>query len=474
MDKEFKKRYGFSWVTIASLFFMWGFITCLNYLLVPYLQQVFDLSNFWSNFVAVSFFLAYFLVSLGYYFLSTLVGDPAKKIGYKNTIVLGLMLSAIGCFLFFLETSTEDPQFVYFLGAIFLLGAGFSFLQIASNPLILGMGPAETEFSRLNLTQVFNSLGTTLAPVIGGLVLFHLYNGGESTSTFRDPSAVQIPYLILTSALLILSGVVFFAEIPEPQDAQNPTMEIARQLPERRGALQYPYLIFGMIAIFCYVGAEVSIGTNLVGYMKGAYSFDNLTACFYLAYYWGGAMIGRFMGAISMYKDFSRGKKMLLMFVSAIVFFFVIYFSARIPLIQVAYFWGFIILNYIVFLLANSRPSRTTGYFAVVNIILLVFMLCSDNILSLWAVLSVGLFNSIMFSNIFTMAVDRLGKYTAQGSALLVMMIIGGAVVPPLQGWVADQTNAHIAFVVPLICYFYLVFYGFAGHKWGKKALNQK
>ena len=466
MDSELKKRYGFSWVTVASLFFMWGFITCLNYLLVPYLQQVFDLNNFWSNFVPVSFFLAYFLVSLGYYFLSTIWGDPAKKIGYKNTIVLGLMLSVIGCFLFFLETSTPAPQFFYFLGAIFLLGAGFSFLQIASNPLILGMGPAETSYSRLNLTQVFNSLGTTLAPVIGGYVLFQLFNGDEETSTFSDPSAVQIPYLIMTSALLILTGVVFLTNIPEPQD--NDSLDGKKEMISRRGALQYPYLVFGMIAIFCYVGAEVSIGTNLVGYVKEAFDFDNLTACFYLAYYWGSAMIGRFLGAISMYNRFSLSEKAGLMLLAAVVLFAVIFLSTDLNFSQVVYFWFFVALNYVVFFLAKSRPSRTLGFFAIVNIALLSFMLCFENELSLWALLSVGLFNSIMFSNIFTMALEGLGKYTSQGSSLLVMMIIGGAVIPPLQGWVADQLGAHRAFVVPLVCYAYLVFYGFAGHKWGK------
>ena len=466
MEENKVQNYSFSLVKLTMLFFMWGFITCLNDILIPYLKGVFDLSQFEATLVQLAFFFAYFVVSLIYFAVSATFGDPIRKIGYKNTISLGLFISAVACFLFFIEADSETPVFAIFLLALFLLGAGFTFLQIAANPLVAMLGTPETASSRLNLSQAFNSLGTTLAPIIGGVLIFDyfLVDG-------QGASSVRIPYLVLASLLLILFGVIFFAEIP------NVNVVDDQKGLDKLGALRHPHLRYGMIGIFCYVGAEVAIGSNLVEYMKNIHSMTELNASKLLTFYWGGAMIGRFMGSISMSK-MDMHLKCISMVLSAVaslaLIFCVIGLSADMTLKQffafffdmkVYYFLFFLVLNFVVFIMAKSLPSRTLGLFAVMNMLLITLMLIMDNEVSLWAILAVGLFNSIMFPNLVTLAIDGLGEYTSQGSSLLVMMILGGAVVPPLQGLLSDSINAHVAFVLPLACYAYLVWYGYVGCK---------
>lgn len=473
MENEKRQDFTLPLVTLTTLFFMWGFITSMNDILIPYLQNVFELSHFQSNLVQFAFFTPYFIVSLIYFLISIFICDPISKIGYKNMIISGLLISAISCFLFYNEACSSSPHFEMFLLDLFLLGSGFSFLQIAANPLVAIMGKPETASSRLNLSQGFNSLGTTLAPIVGGFFVFNYFAKDEAGA-----SAVQIPYLVLASVLLLLAGVIFFSNIP------NVESETAVDNMENKvGALVYPHLVFGMIGIFCYVGGEVAIGSNLVSFMEKFHGMTKEAASTLLSFYWGGAMIGRFLGAISM-SQMKTVKKNLLMAVSAVVAFsfivLVIQLSSvllpdriEVSLDNVAYFVGFLVLNYFVFLAAKSVPSRTLGLFAVVNMALITIMLLTDGDISLWMILAVGLFNSIMFSNVFTLAIDGLGKYTSQGSSLLVMMILGGAVVPPIQGVVADHIGEHAAFVVPLFCYAYLVWYGFVGSRM-RKPLTEK
>lgn len=457
-----KSNYTVPLITLTTLFFMWGFITCLNDILIPFLKGVFELSHFQANLVQFAFFAAYFVISLIYFIISATLGDPILKIGYKNTIVAGLLISSCACFLFFWEAGSSNPKFAVFLSALFLLGSGFTFLQIAANPLVSLLGTSDTASSRLNLSQGFNSLGTTIAPVIGGYFIFKYFVTDETGGA----SAVQIPYLFLASVLLILAGIIFFSKIPDGN------MDASEKLDKKAGALQYPHLVFGMIGIFCYVGAEVTIGSNLITYMKDYHGLEEALATPFLAYYWGGSMIGRFMGSISMSK-MKSAKKYLLMAAVGLVTFALIYSITDATIKEVVYFLLFLILNYLVFIAAKSIPSRTLGYFAVVNMILIAIMLLTTGSISLWSILGVGLFNSIMFSNIFTLAIDGLEKYTSQGSSLLVMMILGGAVLPPLQGLIADTANPHIAFVLPLVCYAYLVWYGFVGCRIRKKNVKE-
>ncbi|MDR1729177.1 MAG: sugar MFS transporter [Prevotellaceae bacterium] len=445
-------------VTLTTLFFMWGFITCLNDILIPFLRGVFELSHFQANLVQFAFFTAYFVISLIYFTISATLGDPILKVGYKNTIVAGLLISCVACFLLFNEAGGEVPRFGMFLFSLFLLGSGFAFLQIAANPLVSLLGSADTASSRLNFTQGFNSLGTTIAPVIGGYFIFKYF----VTDASSGAAAVKFPYLFLAGILLLLAILIYFARIP------NGNIDSSEKLDKKAGALQYPNLVFGMIGLFCYVGAEVTIGSNLISYMKEYHQLDEVLATPFLAYYWGGAMIGRFMGSISMSK-MAPLTKYLLMVVAAVATFTLIFFITDVTMSEVVYFLVFLALNYLVFIAARSLPSRTLGYFAGMNIILIGIMLFASGGLSLWSILGVGLFNSIMFSNIFTLAIDGLGKYTSQGSSLLVMMILGGALLPPLQGFIADKSNVHISFVLPLFCYAYLMWYGLVGCKIRRK-----
>ena len=459
---EQKKTYTGAIVTLTSLFFMWGFITCLNDLLIPYLKGVFSLSHFEANLVQFAFFTAYFVISLIYFLVSSLYQDPIQKIGYKNTLVAGLMIASLACFLFFMEAGDENPKFYLFLLALFLLGTGFTFLQIAANPLVSILGSAQTASSRLNLSQAFNSLGTTLAPVIGGYFIFKFFKSDAAVGA----SSVQIPYLVLASLLLVLAGILFFSDVPNKVAGATEGVKGA-------GALKHPYLVFGMIGIFCYVGAEVTIGSNLISYMKEDHGMAETMATGYLMFYWGGSMIGRFMGSISMSQMPARQKYATMAVVGIVaggILYAIAHFSdAHINMGQIVLFFCFLVLNYVVFILAKSVPSRTLGLFAVVNMALIATMLLSDGNVALWAILSVGLFNSIMFSNVFTLAIDGLKEYTAQGSSLLVMMILGGAIMPPVQGAIADLTgNAHLSFCVPLVCYLYLAWYGFRGSHIGK------
>lgn len=462
-----KGNYTMALVTLTTLFFMWGFITCLNDLVSPYMKEMFQLSHFQANLVQFAFFAAYFVISLIYFLISSLKGDPIQKIGYKNTIVAGLLISAVACFLFFFEAKSAHPQFHLFLMALFLLGTGFTFLQIAANPLVSILGTPETSSSRLNLSQAFNSLGTTLAPVIGGYFIFKFFVDKNASDAAANAHALQVPYLFLASVLLVLAGVIFFSDVPSHVGQQSESTV------RGMGALRHPYLIFGMLGIFCYVGAEVAIGNNLISYMKEFHDLDKTLATSYLSFYWGGSMIGRFMGSISMSK-MPKAKKYLLMALAGIATVSLIFYitnqtDAHIQFTQVFYFLLFLGLNYLVFIVAKSVPSRTLGLFAVVNICLILGMLNSSGSVSLWMILAVGLFNSIMFSNVFTLAIDGLDEYTAQGSSLLVMMILGGALVPLLHGFIADKLGSKVAFVVPMVCYAYLLWYGFFGSHIGKK-----
>jgi FHS family L-fucose permease-like MFS transporter len=436
---------------------MWGFITVLNDILIPYLKGVFTLTHFEANLIQFAFFGAYFIGSLVYFLLSLTVGDPINKIGYKNGILLGLLISAIACFLFYPAANTFH-SFAVFLGALFLLGIGFTLLQIAANPYVAILGSPETASSRLNLSQAFNSLGTTIAPVLGGFLIFEYF----FSSTENSATSVKIPYLIIGGVLILLMVFIWFSKLPVFKSEDH--------IEKSAGALKHPNLVFGMFAIFFYVGAEVAIGSNLVSFLKlpQIVGFTDSEASNYLAYYWGGAMIGRFLGAISL-SGLKKGRKYMLMLLMAIVTFVVIFlitwYMKGLTFDKVWYYLIFIVLNYLLFMLGRSVASRTLAYFSVVAFVLILIALFTNGMVAMWCILAIGLFNSIMWSNIFTLAIDGLGKYTSQGSSLLVMMILGGALLPPIQGMIADKYGVHISFVVPLFSYIYLLFYGLKGYR---------
>ena len=463
-------------IVVTGLFFMWGFITSMNDILIPYLKKVFELNYFEAMLVQFAFFGAYFIGSVVYFIISASKGDPIMKIGYKNGIIAGLLLSAVGLLLFYPAASMKI--YGIFLAALFILGLGFTLLQIAANPYVARLGAPETASSRLNLSQAFNSFGTTIAPVIGGYFVFHYFikwgkpfldshgeairlNSGEAVSAY----GVQLPYLIFAAVFVIMAVIIKLTDLP--------SLNVEHELPKGSGALRYKQLVFGMIAIFMYVGAEVSIGSILINYMNEKLAIAEMQAKSFLAFYWGGAMIGRFLGAISMSEMKDVVKKYSMMLGLSIVVFIVIYLvvwtesNFTFKLSSVLPFLIFIGINLLAFVFGKSLPAKTLKIFALINVILLVIALNTTGQVALWSLLSMGLFNSIMWSNIFTLAIDGLGKYTSQGSSLLVMMILGGAIIPLIQGATADKFGVQLSFIVPIVSYIYLAYYGWKGYKKG-------
>ena len=448
---------------------MWGFITVMNDVLINTFRDVFELTNFQSGLVQFSFFGAFFVVSLVYFFVSSSSGDPINKIGYKNGMVLGLVVTGVGCALFY--PAGQAQSYGYFLGALFVLATGVTLLQIAANPYAAIMGEAKSAASRLNLAQGFNSLGTTLGPIIGAILIYSLFSDGE-----RSPESVGETYLAY--------GFVFFALATITKFSKMPSFKNEEEVEKGFAVLKYKNLRFGILAIFFYVGAEVAIGSWLVLYFTDAnvLHLDELTGNKYLAYYWGGLMIGRLIGALSLSKAKSEGVKKALMPVIGLAAFAFIYFATSLketngqfhfeflPFKEVALFLVFLALNYFGFIYGKNSSARTLMVFAGSVIVLILISVLSTGQLAFWAMLATGLFNSIMWSNIFTLSIKGLGKYTSQGSSLLVMAIVGGAIIPPLQGWFADQPSIGIrwSYLLPILPYAYLMWFGW----WSSKRSN--
>ncbi len=437
---------------VTMLFFMWGFITCMNDILIPKLQDVFTLQNWQAMLIQTAFFGAYFIVSLLYFVFSITKGDPIMKIGYKNGIIVGLVVAAAGCALFYPAASLESYGF--FLMALFVLASGITILQIAANPYVAILGAPETASSRLNLTQAFNSLGTTIAPVIGGYLIFEAASAMQASGA----DSVKMPYLALAATLIFLAIIIKTAKLPHVSGEGKIVAD--------SGALKYRHLVLGIVCIFMYVGGEVAIGSSLINFFKLP-EIAGLTEAeggYYLALFWGGAMVGRFFGAVALAQYRNNIYRLLIMGIITVVASALIYsfYDLNTALIT----FGLIAGNIILFLLGSFMPSRTLGIFASAVIGLLLLTMFATGEVALWAVIAIGLFNSIMFPTIFTLAIKGLGIHTSQGSSLLVMAIVGGAIIPPLQGYFADVTGSiQLSFIIPLLCYLYIVYYGFAGSK---------
>jgi FHS family L-fucose permease-like MFS transporter len=455
-----QKNYSFSLSLLTSLFFVWGFITVLNDILIPHLKNVFNLSYFQAMLIQFSFFGAYFVGGFLYFMISKVFGDPINKMGYKNGIVIGLLLSASGTALFY--PAAQFQMYGFFLSALFILGLGFAMLQIAANPYVAILGSESQASSRLNLSQGFNSFGTTIGPVIGGYLIFEYFN-----KTAEGAESVIMPYLLLTAFLLLLVLLVGLA--PLPRITNSVTSNFKKD--ENGGALKYRHLRLGALAIFLYVGAEVSIGSMLVSFigLPQIVGMGASLASAYVAFYWGGAMIGRFLGAISL-SNISFAKKYLLMALASLFTFGIIFFvvDVRNPIsLDVVFpYLGFLVLNFLAFVFGRSLPARTLTIFALFPIILLSLGMFFSGHFAMWAILGIGIFNSIMWSNIFTLAIKGLGKDTSQGSSILVMFIVGGAILPPLQGLLADLIGVQMSFFIPMLSYVYLAWYGWKGHQY--------
>jgi FHS family L-fucose permease-like MFS transporter len=392
---------------------MWGFLTCLNDILVPHLKSIFDLSYARVMLVQFAFFSAYFLFSIPW-------SKVVNTIGYQRTMVVGLLTMAFGAFLFLPAASAAS--YPLFLTALLILAAGITGLQVAANPYVTLLGKPETASSRLDLTQAFNSLGTTIAPKIGGLLILSTAPlameqirqlAPQALQTYRvhEAASVKMPYTVIGVALVLLAVVIGTFKLPKIETAaRSAGQKVDDSIWKHRN------LVLGALGIFAYVGAEVSIGSFLVNYfgLPEIAGLSAKTAAGFVSFYWGGAMIGRFLGA---------------------------------PLLR------------------RFRPGSLLALCATVAAILVAASMLLGGHTAMWTILAVGLFNSIMFPTIFSLGVAELGPLTGSGSGLLNMAIVGGAILPVIQGVIADQLGLHHAFILPVLCYLYILYYGLSGSK---------
>jgi FHS family L-fucose permease-like MFS transporter len=396
-------NYGFALTSLTSLFFMWGFITCLNDILIPHLKGVFDLSYSQAMLVQFCFFGAYFIVSLP-------AGAIVKKVGYQKGIVFGLVIAAIGCLCFYPAASLHS--YPVFLMALFVLASGITILQVSANPFVSMLGDAKTASSRLTMTQAFNSLGTTIAPFFGAFLI--LNEAAEAITPQASAESVQMPYVLLAALLLCLAAVFAWLKLPvlSVSEENKNTSEAS----DNESAWSYRHLVLGAVGIFVYVGAEVSIGSFLVSFLAepSIAGLAEAEAAHYIAYYFGGAMVGRFIGAAVMQK------------------------------------------------IAAGKALCFNAFLAVLLILVTVL---SSGMVAMVAILLVGLCNSIMFPTIFSLAIQGLGKHTSQASGILCLAIVGGAILPLLQGFLADSIGVQLSFLLPVICYVFIAYYGISGSK---------
>lgn len=478
MSSKGNKSNGSALAVLILLFFIWGFLTVLNDILIPYLKKVFELNFAEAMLVQFSFFAAYFVGSLIYFIVSASYGDPISKIGYKKGILLGLSVSIIAALMFYPAAALR--VFPLFLAALFVLGLGFTLLQISANPYVAILGSPESASSRLNLAQAFNSLGTTVGPILGGWLIFKFFgtrgkalldSAGEKILTddgsIMSAMGIQMPYLIFAAILVLLFIVILFTKLPKFVET-NKVIKGA-------GAFRFKNLTFGVFAIFFYVGAEVAIGSLMINFfnLDEIMGLDENTGKLYLAFYWGGAMIGRFLGAISLSDKKSKfiPKPILMLLVSVTTYLFIWFIAGldtNLSFDMVMPYTIFIAINLLAFMLGRSKAHSTLMIFAIIVVALLSLVLSTNGVIAFWCIIGVGLFNSIMWSNIFTLAIKDLKEYTSQGSSLLVMAILGGAVIPWVQGFVADRIGLHLSFFIPIISYIYLAWYGWKGYKPGK------
>jgi FHS family L-fucose permease-like MFS transporter len=452
-------------ISLISLFFIWGFITVMNVILVNSFQGIFNLTATQRSLVQMAFFGAFFIVSLIYFLISSITGkDPINKIGYNNGMIISLIITGLGCISFY--PAAELNSYGAFLAALFILATGVTLLQICSNPYATIIGKPETASSRLNLAQGFNSLGTTIGPIIGTILIYKVFSDGVQTV-----ESISLTYVIY--------GIVFFVLAILVKLAKMPAFTNNDKIEKGISVLKNRHLLLGIFAIFFYVGSEVSIGTWIVEFLKSdkVMSFTESEASYFLSYFWGGLMIGRLMASQSLNKDIKPTVRYISMILISITVFAFIYIATSVKFVdgnfsfemlsfsKVYYYLIYIILSIFAFIISGSNAAKALVVFSIINIALILTAILSSGTLAMWSILGAGLFFSIGWSNIFSLAIKDLGKYTSQGSSLLVMAIVGGAALPWIQSHIIEAKNVQISFIIPIIGLIYIIFYGLIGHK---------
>jgi MFS transporter, FHS family, L-fucose permease len=408
--------YRSAFAMVTTLFFTWGFLTSLNDILIPHLKAVFDLNYAKALLVQFAFFSAYAAFGIP-------SGKVVEWIGYQRTMVAGLFTMGLGALLFI--PAANMPSFPLFLTALIILAAGITTLQVAANPYVSVLGAPQTAASRLNLTQAFNSLGTVIGPPLGSWLILRqaakTFENAQSLSPaalhayrIQQAAAVKIPYLAIALALVVMGLAIALYKFPRLDVTKDYRPTKASE--KGQSIWGYRHVILGAIGIFVYVGAEVSIGSFLINYFNQP-EIAGMTAAIagiYVSFYWGGLMVGRFIGSA---------------------------------------------------ILQRVTPGKLLALCAAVAASLVVISMLSFGHIAVWSILLVGLFNSIMFPTIFTLGIAEMGPLTGKASGLLVTAIVGGAIIPELQGILADRVGIHHAFVLPVLCYLFIAYYGLKGSR---------
>ena len=443
---------------------MWGFITVMNDDLINAFKEIFDLTPTQRSLVQSAFFGAFFCISFIYFLFSSRGIDPINKIGYKNGMVFSLIICGLGCLSFY--PAALMNSYWAFLSALFILASGVTCLQICANPYATILGDPESASGRLNKAQGLNSMGTTVGPIIGAILIWRVFSDGS-----LDAFSVGKTYLIYGVVFLALALMVWLAKLPAFVNTEKiePGLKV----------LKNKHLTLGILAIFFYVGSEVSVGSWIVEFIQDEkiMGLDTVEAHYYLAYFWGGLMIGRLMASFSLNDEYSKQKKNIYMAITSMLTFFFIYIITSLknhngeftfePLgfSSIYLYLICMVINYAAFLVGKGKPGRSLVIFSSLNMILLLIAINSSGQLAFWSIIATGLFFSIGWSNIFALAIAGLGKYTSQGSSLLVMAIVGGAVLPKIQSHIIEAYSVQTSFIIPVIGMIYLIYYGLSGHK---------
>ena len=444
-------------IPLVIVFFFWGFVAASNDILIPVFKKAFDLTQGESQLVSLAFYIAYTVGSLIYMGISLLIKqDIINKIGYKNGLALGLLLSAFGTLLFY--PAANNASFPLMLSGLFIVALGFSLQQTVANPLAITLGSAATGSQRLTLAGGINNLGTTIGPLIVSYAIFGTASNSVSEMSIES---VKTPYLILGLAFLLVAILLKFSSLPDrPATA---SAEIKGDLNSKKSALQYPQLVTGMIAIFLYVGVEVATASNLPAFMETKLGFQTKDIAPYISLYWASLMIGRWTGAVEAFSLNGSLEKILKFLAPYLAFsvFLLVNAIAKHDLSNF-YIYGLIVLVLIgADILSKGNPARMLFLFSFLGIVALTIGIFSTGMICVYALTSVGLFCSTLWPCIFTLAISGLGKNTNQGSSFLIMMIMGGGIISWLQGYISESIGIQYSYIIGVFCFLYLAFYAY-------------
>lgn len=448
--------------TLIIVFFFWGFVAASNDILIPVFKENLHLTQAYSQLVSFAFYTAYTVGSIIFMIISeSRKKDLLQEMGYKNGIAIGLIISAVGTLLFY--PAAETSSFGLFISGLFIVGLGFALQQIAANPLAVIMGDPKTGSQRLSLAGGINNFGTTIGPLIVSFAIFGSVTGDHSHA---DIGSIKIPYLVLGAAFLLVAFIFKVSKVPNKINLDEVAEEEAiddTKIAHRSSVFKYPQIVMGMIALFLYVGVEVSTASNLPEFMKEHLGTATENIAPFVSLYWASLMIGRWTASIGAF-DISQGFKGVLRFLMPYIAFGVFLAVNKIAQHDVTpfYVYGIIILGLIICdYMSKGNPARQLLIFSFMGIAALLIGIFADGMVSVYAFISVGLFCSTLWPCIFTLGIAGLGKYTNKGSSMLIMMIMGGGVISISQGYLAspDLLGIQYSYFLPVVCFLYLAFY---------------